>query len=149
MNNIFIKKAKIEEIGEDLFYIDNVAFNRDFDLKARSVKEEVDYLKNSEIYVAYEGEKNIGFIAYEDKQRSVEIMSLAVIPEYQKKGIGKLLINEVLDKLKTRKILLVTHPKNTPAIILYLKVGFEIYGFKENYYGDGQPRLLLKYVNKI
>jgi ribosomal-protein-alanine N-acetyltransferase len=139
-----IKKADLKEIGEDLFYIDNAAFNRDFDLKSRSVKEETDYLQNSEIYVAYEGVKTIGFIAYEDKQDSVEIISLAVIPEYQKKGIGKLLLNQILDGLKGRKIHLVTHPRNTPAIILYLKLGFEIYGLKENYYGDGQPRLLLK-----
>ena len=139
-----IKKADLKEIGEDLFYIDNAAFNRDFDLKSRSVKEETDYLQNSEIYVAYEGMKIIGFIAYEDKQDSVEIISLAVIPEYQKKGIGKLLLNQILDGLKGRKIHLVTHPRNTPAIILYLKLGFEIYGLKENYYGDGQPRLLLK-----
>ena len=144
-----IKKANPKEIGEDLFYVDNAAFNREFDLKARSVKEEVDYLQNSEIYVAYEGTKTIGFIAYEDKQDSVEITSLAVIPEYQKKGIGKLLFNQVLDKLKNRKIHLVTHPRNTPAIIFYLKIGFEIYGFKDNYYGDGQPRLFLKRVQLL
>lgn len=141
---MIIKKANLKEIGENLFCIDNAAFNRDFDLKARSVKEEVDYLQNSEIYVAFEVTKIIGFIAYEDKQDSVEIISLAVIPEYQKKGIGKLLLNQILGKLKSRKIHLVTHPRNTPAIILYLKLGFEIYGLKENYYGDGQPRLLLK-----
>jgi ribosomal-protein-alanine N-acetyltransferase len=139
-----IKKVNLKEIGEDLFYIDNAAFNRDFDLKAKSVKEEVDYLQNSEIYVAYEGVKTIGFIAYEDKHNSVEIISLAVIPEYQRKGIGKLLLNQVLSKLEKRKIHLITHPRNTPAIILYLKLGFEIYGLKKDYYGDGQPRLLLK-----
>ncbi len=141
---MIIRKANLKEIGKDLFYIDNAAFNRDFDLKARSIKEEVDYLQNSEINVAYEGTKIVGFIAYEDKQDSVEIISLAVIPEYQKKGIGKLLLNQILVKLKNRKVHLVTHPRNTPAIILYLKLGFEIYGLKENYYGDGQPRLLLR-----
>ncbi len=141
---MIIKKADLKKAGEDLFHIDNAAFNRDFDLKARSVKEEVDYLQNSEVYVAYEGAKNIGFIAYENKKDSAEIISLAVIPEYQKKGIGKLLLDHVLSALKNRKIDLVTHPRNTPAIILYLKLGFEIYGLKENYYGDGQPRLLLR-----
>ncbi len=141
---MIIKKVNLKKVGKDLFYIDNAAFTRDFDLKARSVKEEVDYLQNSEIYVAYEGAKTIGFIAYEDKRDSVEIISLAVVPEYQKKGIGKLLLTHILGILKKRKTHLVTHPRNTPAIILYLKLGFEIYGLKENYYGDGQPRLLLK-----
>lgn len=140
---MIIKEANLEEVGADLFHVDNAAFNRDYDLKAKSVKEEVDYLQNSEICVAFEGTKIIGFIAYEVQQDSVEIMSLAVIPEHQKKGVGKLLLNQILGKLKNRKIHLVTHPKNTPAIILYLKLGFEIYGLNENYYGDGQPRLLL------
>lgn len=141
---MIIKKISLTEIGEDLFYVYKAAFNRDFDLKVKSVKEGVDYLQNSEIYVAYEGTKTIGFIAYEDKPDSVEVMSLAIIPEYQKRGIGKLLLNQILGKLINRKIHLVTHPRNTPAIILYLKHGFEIYGLKENYYGVGQPRLLLK-----
>lgn len=141
---MIIKKTNLTETGKDLFYVDNAALTRDFDLKARSVKEEVDYLQNSEIYVTYEGVKIIGFIAYKDKQDSVEIISLAVVPKYQKKGIGKLLLTHILSILKRRKIHLVTHPRNTPAIILYLKLGFEIYELKENYYGDGQPRLLLK-----
>jgi len=139
-----IEKVDLKEVGQDLFLIDNAAFNRDFDLKARSVAEEVDYLKNSEIYMAYETKRAIGFVAFEKRKDAIEVMSLAVIPEYQKKGIGKSLLGHALDKLAGRKIHLVTHPRNTPAIILYLKLGFEICGLKENYYGDGQPRLLLR-----
>lgn len=100
-----IKEVDLKEVQNDLFRIDNTAFNRDFDIKAKSVKEELDYLQNSKIYVAFEETKAIGFIAYEDRKDLVE---------------------------------------NASAIILYLKLGFEIYGLKENYYGDGQPRLLLK-----
>jgi ribosomal-protein-alanine N-acetyltransferase len=139
-----IKKVILKEVAADLFSIDNAAFNREFDLKAKSIDEEIDYLKNCEIYIAYENEKAVGFIAYENKKDLIEIMSLAIIPDYQRKGIGKLLLCHVLDILNGKRIHLVTHPKNSPAIILYLKNGFEIYGLKENYYGDGQPRLLLK-----
>jgi len=139
-----IKKVNLQDVGKELFLIDNAAFNRDFDLKARSVEEEVSYLQKSDIYGAYDEEKMVGFVAYEDRAGTTEIMSLAVIPEYQKKGIGKSLLSHVLAHLKDQKCELVTHPRNTPAIILYLKLGFEIYGLKENYYGDGQPRLLLK-----
>ncbi len=31
---------------------------------------------------------------------------------------------------------IVTHPKNTPALKLYLKYGFKIESWKDNYYGD-------------
>jgi ribosomal-protein-alanine N-acetyltransferase len=139
-----IKKVHPQEKGQELFDIDNAAFIREFDLKARSIQEEVNYLKNCDVYIAYQKNQAIGFIGYKKKLDSAEIMSLAVIPEYQNKGIGKMLLNHVLGLLDGKKVYLVTHPKNTPAIIVYLKLGFEIYGLKENYYGDGQPRLLLR-----
>ena len=139
-----IKKVGPQEKGQELFDIDNAAFIRDFDLKARSIQEEVNYVKRSEVYVAYEDNKAIGFIAYENKKDFVEIMSVAVIPEQQKKGVAQKLFHEILPKIRGREIRLVTHPKNTPAIILYLKYGFEIYGWKDNYFGDGEPRLLLE-----
>ncbi len=141
---MIIIKVDPQKTGQELFEIDNAAFTRDFDLKARSVKEEADYLKNSEVYIAQQADKAIGLIGYEMKQDFVEIMSLAVIPEYQMKGIAKHLLSEVLNKVKEVEVRLVTHPRNTPAIIFYLKSGFEIYGWKDNYYGDGQPRLLLR-----
>lgn len=139
-----VKQVDVLEKGKELFDIDNAAFNRDFDLKARTVKEETDYLKNCEVYIAYENEKPIGLVGYETKEDFVEILLLAVIPEYQKKGLGRKLMSFAMDKIKDKEIRLVTHPKNTPAIILYLKSGFEISGWKDNYYGDGQPRLLFK-----
>jgi len=39
-------------------------------------------------------------------------------------------------------IWLITHPLNTPAILLYLKNGFQITGWKDNYYGDSEPRII-------
>ncbi len=141
---MILKKVDPNVAGNELFFIDNEAFNREFDLKARSVKEEVDYLKNSEVYIAYEDNTTVGLIGYQIKQGYVEIMSLAVIPAYQKKGIAKDMLTQILNMLNGKEIRLVTHPKNTPAIILYLKFGFIIYGWKDDYYGDGQPRMLLK-----
>lgn len=41
------------------------------------------------------------------------------------------------------KIDLVTHPENTKAIRLYESLGFKIAERKENYYGDGEPRVVL------
>ncbi len=139
-----LRKINPEEFGQLLFEIDNAAFTREFDLRARSVQEEVDYLRYSEVFLAYDGNKAIGLISYQLESDTAEIKTLAVIPEYQRKGIGKQLISEILKKLKGKRVHLVTHPKNTSAIILYLKSGFQIYGWKDNYYGDGEPRLLFE-----
>jgi ribosomal protein S18 acetylase RimI-like enzyme len=55
-----------------------------------------------------------------------------------------LLIRALLDEVGDKKPFeLVTHPENTSAIITYLKSGFKIKAWKDNYFGDGQPRILL------
>lgn len=68
-----------------LFEIDNKVFTRGFDLPSKDVKEQIVYLINSIVFVAYDGDTPIGFFAYEHKDNNeVEVMSMAVIPEYQR-----------------------------------------------------------------
>ena len=77
------------------------------------------------------------------------VNDLTIKPEYQNQGLGSKGMEFLLDRLKNiPKIELVTHPKNNPAIRLYLKFGFEIEGWKDNFYGDGEPRLILAKVKK-
>jgi len=45
----------------------------------------------------------------------------------------------------TKRIELVTHPDN-PALKLYESLGFTVESRKENYWGDGEPRLVLAIV---
>lgn len=140
-----LTKVNPVEFGQLIFTIEKKAFTRDFDLCSRDVQEEVDYLKDGEVYIAYSDEVAMGYIAYKPStQNSAEIIALAVLPDHQGKGVGRKMIAEVIDLLKGSRIHLVTHPKNSSAIILYLKSGFVITGLKQDYYGDGQPRLILE-----
>ena len=142
---IIIKRGDPVKDGRILFELDNQIFVRRFDLPSRDVAEQVNYLKNSIVYLVYDIDKIIGFFAYEVKNKTeAEVKTMALLPEYQSKGIGQTMMKRVLLLLKKYKLKLATHPKNTQAIIFYLKSGFEIYGWKENYFGDGEPRLLLK-----
>jgi len=51
---------------------------------------------------------------------------------------------DLLEKFKnTERIDLAAHPDNFRAIKLYQSLGFAIESRKENYYGDGEPRLIL------
>lgn len=137
-----IKKIDPIKNGQILFTLDNKAFTRDFDLTARNVQEEVNYLKDCEVYILYDKTRPIGFFAFTDKG---EIKTLVVAPEKQHQGYGKILMGKIFELNKKKKIYLVTHPQNSNALVFYLKSGFEIYGWKDNYYGDGQPRLLLQH----
>lgn len=74
-------------------------------------------------------------------------MSLGVFPEHQGKGIGKKLLNLTIDSLRSNgaeKIFLTVSPDNAPAKFSYEKRGFKEVGFKKDYYGLGEDRLIME-----
>ena len=75
---------------------------------------------------------------------SVHISSVAVHPAYRRQGIARMAMLFILELNKhARRLDLVTHPDNVPALRLYLSLGFAVDQRLENYYGDGEPRLVL------
>ncbi|MEK7543594.1 MAG: GNAT family N-acetyltransferase [Patescibacteria group bacterium] len=141
--------AKVDHIQEAkvLLELDNKAFHRDFDLPSRNLQEQIDYLQGSDVYILYDTHKAVGFFAFKKQEDGIEIMAIVVTPKQQRKGYGKTMMKKLLELTTGNSLHLVTHPKNSGAISYYLKSDFEIYGWKDNYYGDGQPRLLLKRTN--
>jgi ribosomal protein S18 acetylase RimI-like enzyme len=138
--------TKVDNIKEAnvLFELENRALNRDFDLRSANVQQQIEYLRGSEIYILYDEREPVGFFAFRRDSSGIEARSIVVVPEKQGKGYGKEIMKKLLELANGNNIRLVTHPKNRIAIAYYLKSGFEIYGWKENYYGDGEPRLLLR-----
>jgi ribosomal protein S18 acetylase RimI-like enzyme len=54
----------------------------------------------------------------------------------------------ILEELKDyKRIELVTHPDNKSAIKLYFSFGFLTEKQMENYFGDGEPRILMAKTN--
>ncbi len=104
-----------------------------------------EYIRKSHVFLIQSKGKTIGTISYELKgEDSADLDGLTVSPDFQKHGIATKAMEFVMGKLKgIKQITLAVHPKNTPAIKLYLNFGFQITGWKENYYGDGEPRLIL------
>ncbi|AZZ37060.1 hypothetical protein CIK05_09725 [Bdellovibrio sp. qaytius] len=66
-----------------------------------------------------------GAIFLEKSNHTITISSLVVDPKYFRKGLGKSLINYVLQKYRTMNFLAGTGSKNIPAIKLYEKFGFQ------------------------
>lgn len=111
------------------------------------VKEEEikDYIKNSTVIIMYLGEDPIGTVSFEEKKDgSIYFNGLTIKPEYQGRGYAKKAMEEALNRSagKTSFVLSV-HPENSIAIAIYLKLGFVIKFWKDDYYGDGEPRLVL------
>ena len=139
-----IIKVDVAKEAKVLFDLDNKAFHRDFDLPSRNIQEQIDYLLGSDVYILYDEDNPVGFFAFKKDKNGTEIKSIVVVPEKQGKVHGRVMMNKLLELTNGSVIHLVTHPRNTSAIMYYLKFSFEICGWKDNYYGDGEPRLLLK-----
>lgn len=141
--NIILKEEKISEILPTIFNLDEKIFTEKYHRRSSTMDELSGHLKDCKVYMAYDQKKPIGYISYRQKDNDIELMDLAVIPEYQNKGIGTLLMNTLLENIKRQNITLATHPFNSQAIRFYLKFGFKIAKWKDNYFGNNQPRLIL------
>jgi ribosomal protein S18 acetylase RimI-like enzyme len=87
----------------------------------------------------------VGDLSYERKTKDhAYISGLAIDPRFQGHGIAREALVQLLEELKNiNRIDLVTHPDNASALKLYRSLGFVVESRKENYYGDGEPRLVL------
>lgn len=140
---ITFEKVDVREKAQLLFEMDIKSFTRDFDYPARNINDTIHFFKECSVYLVYEDVTPIGLFAYKTEKNMVEVRQINLLPQFQGKGYGKKMMKKLLDLAKGHDIWLVAHPRNISAIVLYLKSGFEISGWKDNYYGNGQPRLIL------
>jgi ribosomal-protein-alanine N-acetyltransferase len=79
-------------------------------------------------------------------QLSGEILAIAVLPEYQRMGIGSGLLNHIeclASQLGLRRLSLHTAKENNLAHQFFRKAGFKVIGTQEDYYPRGQPALII------
>lgn len=106
-------------------------------------------LKKCVVYFIKLGEKNIGSVSYEKKgDDHFYLDGLVIDPEFQGQGFARQAMKQVLQEIgDVETIDLVTHPENERAIKLYESLGFTIVKKIENYFGDGEPRVLMVKTN--
>lgn len=87
----------------------------------------------------------VGSAAYRVRSDgSVYISNVVVDPEHRRRGFARAALSYILEINNERPRLdLVTHPENVPALRLYLSLGFKVESRRENFYRDGEPRLVL------
>lgn len=102
-------------------------------------------LQNGTVYLIEKNGTAVGNISYEKKNNdNAYISGLVVDPHFQGSGIAREALSQVLNELRDfKRIELVVHPDNLIALNLYQSLGFTIESRKENYYGDGEPRLVM------
>lgn len=143
--NVSIQKVDVADVADIIFSIVKRSFIRDFDPPTKDVDVVKSYLKDCLVYLVCDEKTPIGYFGYErTSPYSYDLKSIALLPEYQGKKIGSQMLQKVINLTKGNVISLVVHPSNTSAILSYFKNGFSISGWKENFFGDGKPRLLME-----
>jgi len=74
------------------------------------------------------------------------VISIAVLPEHQRKGIGIALMKEAMAKMKGYKAIecyLEVRVSNEPAVNLYKKLGFKTSRSVHGYYADGEDAYIM------
>ncbi len=96
------------------------------------------------IYVYEEDNKVLGFVQIENHFEITDIINIAVDKDYQGKGIGKKLLQYLIDNTEAEKIMLEVKENNIPAIKLYESMGFKQIHIRPNYYEGNINALIME-----
>jgi [ribosomal protein S18]-alanine N-acetyltransferase len=89
----------------------------------------------------------VGYVCRWNVAAEVQILNVAIHPDWRRRGIGRGLVETVLDEAREEgaaRVTLEVRRYNNPAIALYERLGFRRVGERRNYYGAGEDALLME-----
>ena len=143
--SMHILRATLRDLGP-LRRIEQACFLKDawplLDLLAVLTWPEVVRLK------AVEDGQMIGFIAGDPRPSDHQawIATVGVLPEYQRRGIGRALLRECEQRLTQRRIRLCVRVSNESAIRLYQQEGYLAMDTWREYYNDKENALVMEKI---
>ena len=100
----------------------------------------------SNLFVAELNNQIVGFYDYWVTFDSATISQIAVLPEYRRKGIGEMMLKEIVDDCYAKRVLTITlevRQNNVAAQNLYKKLGFKEILVKKAYYSNGDDAVYM------
>ena len=91
----------------------------------------------------------VGYICPMQLLDEGHILNVAVDPDLRGSGVGRMLVQQVLDDCRAAGasfVSLEVRESNLPAITLYRKMGFVEMGKRKRYYENGEDALMMEYV---
>lgn len=134
-----INLKTLPEHYSDYFYESLLAELPEAFLVAEVEKKLVGYIM-CKIEYGFSNFKKLGFV------KKGHVVSVAVLPDYRQKGIGRALVEESIMGVKLKKsdeLYLEVRCSNNEAIKLYEKLGFLIKQRLKAYYRDGEDAYLM------
>lgn len=133
MMNLAIEKMTVAHI-EEIARLEKECFSSPW--SEDGLKSELDN-KFARFYVAFLDGQIAGYIGSHNVLGEVYITNVAVFPEFRRNGVGKALVEFLVDKMKSENAEFVTlevRESNLNAISLYEKCGFEKVGKRKAFY---------------
>lgn len=96
--------------------------------------------------VALDGDTVAGYVGSQSVMGEADMMNVAVLPEYRRRGVGRHLVNELIQSLSERgvhSLTLEVRASNESAINLYNSLGFIQVGRRPNYYSAPKEDALI------
>lgn len=100
-------------------------------------------LSYRETFLVAEGDRILGYVVFSPKDR---IISLVVGRKYRRRGVGTLLMQEVIRRAPGTRLTLEVRVGNHVARSFYQKLGFRESARMPGYYPDGEDGLLMEMV---
>lgn len=106
---------------------------------------------NSDLLVLFVERQVIGLGCLWAILEEAHITTLAIHPDYHRQRLGQLLLVQLLQAARQRKLTRATlevRASNQPALHLYKKFGFRTAGRRKHYYSNNEDALIL-WVNQV
>lgn len=84
--------------------------------------------------VAVDGDTVAGYIGSQTVLGEADMMNVAVVPEYRRRGIARKLVEELISRLNAHSLTLEVRVSNENARRLYDSMGFQQVGLRKKYY---------------
>ncbi len=100
---------------------------------------------------AVEDGRMVGFVAGDPRPAEgvAWIATIAVLPEYRRRGIGRELLHACEDQMKFPRIRLSVRASNESAIHLYETDGYRRVDVWQKYYNDGEAAIIMEKERRI
>lgn len=90
--------------------------------------------------------KIVGYAVLDRWPDQDHLVSIAVMPESRKKGIGQAMLDHLIRRVETGTLKLEVRRSNQAAIELYRKNGFVRTGVAHSYYTDGEDAIQMEKI---
>jgi [ribosomal protein S18]-alanine N-acetyltransferase len=137
----FSIRAAIDSDAHAIAQINDLSFKRPYELKTLT-----DYRKNTlrfTMVAEYQGQV-VGFMCVRKQADQFYLGLLAVRPSHQRHGIGRTLVEwliQALPRCGLKAIRLHTYTDPSGPQVLYKKMGFVVEGVTKDFYFDGSSAL--------